>query len=74
MAEWLGDTPIFRRSMTERERTEFEMFKKGTIMTKTAKTAPKTAPKTNPQDKVLALKASYEQAVKSARSLRKRAK
>lgn len=27
MGEWLGDTPIFQQSMTERERTEFALFK-----------------------------------------------
>lgn len=52
---------------------------------KTAKTTAKTTkkettmpknnePKVNPQDKILALKASYENAVKQAKSLRKRAK
>lgn len=52
---------------------------------KTAKTAAKTTkkettmpknnePKVNPQDKILALKANYENAVKLAKSLRKRAK
>ena len=27
MAEWLGDTPVFRMTMTDKERTEFALFK-----------------------------------------------
>ena len=84
--EWLFDTHIFRATMTAEMEREANLFrnefrnesKEDTTMTKTAKTTmPKTnEPKTNqnPQDKILALKASYENAIKQAKTLRKRAK
>lgn len=34
MGEYLGDTPIFQRTMTERERAEYERFRKETTMPK----------------------------------------
>ena len=34
MGEYLGDTPIFQRTMTDRERAEYERFRKETTMPK----------------------------------------
>lgn len=34
MGEYLGDTPIFQRTMTDRERTEYDRFRKETTMPK----------------------------------------
>lgn len=79
-AEMEREANLFRNEFRNESKEDTTMTK----TTKTAKTTAKTTkkettmPKTNepknPQDKILALKASYENAIKQAKTLRKRAK
>lgn len=80
-AEMEREANLFRNEFRNESKEDTTMTK---TTTKTAKTTAKTTkkettmPKTNepknPQDKILALKASYENAIKQAKTLRKRAK
>lgn len=79
-AEMEREANLFRNEFRNESKEDTTMTKTAKTTKTTAKTAKKetTMPKTNepknPQDKILALKASYENAVKQAKSLRKRAK
>lgn len=78
-AEMEREANLFRNEFRNESKEDETMTKTAakTAKTTAAKketTMPKNNEPKNPQDKILALKASYENAVKQAKSLRKRAK